>query len=185
MHRLDRETSGALLWARGYGSYYEARLQFISRRVRKVYLCLCHGWPLPQHRFIEAPLEEERGRSAVSANGRPALTELSTVAHLQNAGGEVSLVRILLHTGRQHQIRAHLAADGHGLVGDVAYGGKTEDWCGRTALHASSVALLMGEGLCEATVPLAPDLASAVSTLQPLDACGRCELLRTQGSGWC
>mmetsp|Transcript_51837 Transcript_51837/g.160801 ORF Transcript_51837/g.160801 Transcript_51837/m.160801 type:complete len:537 (+) Transcript_51837:166-1776(+) len=92
LHRLDRETSGALLWARTYLGYYAGRLQFAARRVRKVYACLCRGAVAPPPRLLDVPLLETAPpdgppRSIAGLRGRAALTEVLRVGHLLGPEG--------------------------------------------------------------------------------------------------
>lgn len=152
MHRLDRQTSGLLLYASSYNSYHLAHLQFASRRTRKEYVLFCHGWllPGPTPRSIEAPLLEvsvasSAKRSVESPRGRPARTELLVAYPLLGPAGEcLSLVEVQLHSGRMHQIRAHMSGVGHPLLGDVDYGGTRLAWCPRIALHSKRLKLDIG-----------------------------------------
>jgi len=113
-------------------------------------------------------------RSTPSANGRYALTELMAVVHLVASHGKLfSLVEIRLHTGRQHQIRAHLAAAGLPLASDTLYGGELHSWCPRSFLHASGLALQMGGGTLIAKCPLPRDLHAALGSLAATNLCGR------------
>lgn len=190
-HRLDAGTSGALLWAKDYRSYYAVRMQFVARRVRKEYLCLCLRLlpAAPQH--LASPLHELPdllpGRPwtvTVERGGRPACTEIRAVVHLSSPQGQgMSLVKVRLHTGRRHQIRAHLASLGHPLVGDAAYGAGTQpSWCRRCFLHAAALAVdascggepAGAEGMrLEVEAPLPSELLTALAALTPTDARSR------------
>ncbi|CAE8631840.1 unnamed protein product [Polarella glacialis] len=176
VHRLDVNTSGVLLFAKTYRGFLLAQLQFVARKVRKDYVCLCHGQVSPEPRMLDAPLRSVPGAtdgtptSIVDAGGQVAKTEVRAVAHLCHArlpGRWFSLVEVRLHTGRRHQIRAHMANEGCPLVGDVAYGGESVDWCPRTFLHAHRLTLNLGktDGLLDISCPLPPDLLSALSEL--------------------
>lgn len=175
VHRLDRQTSGALLWAQSYSGLYSARLQFSARRVRKEYVCLCEGWLSREVQFLNAPLLEGVGktglpRSTVAPRGRWARTEVTAVAHLVcPEGRQLSLVEVQLHTGRLHQIRAHFSHEGHPLVGDALYGGCSSPWCPRMFLHASRLAIDVGEGLIDVRLPIPADLHAALGMLAPAD----------------
>jgi len=188
LHRLDRNTSGAMLWAKGYQGYYGALLQFSASRVRKVYVCLCQGHLPRPGRLLEAPLLEPPAgrafaRTAVAPEGKPARTSIASVAHvLCPRGGRFSLVEILLHTGRRHQIRAHLCHEGHRLAGDVAYGSEWLTWCQRVFLHACGLGLVCKEGPIRVDVPLPADLRDALRQLSPLDRRSRACLDRWLGS---
>jgi len=87
VHRLDTDTSGALLCGKTYRGYFLARLQFAARRVLKLYICLCHNFLDVQPRCLQAPLQRARRKDGlwatrVSAEGRHASTELLGVCHL-------------------------------------------------------------------------------------------------------
>ena len=174
VHRLDRDTSGALLWASSHSGYLAARLRFAARRVDKRYVCLCEGWLAPGPRLLEAPLRADRRasppRSEVSPHGQPARTEILAVGHLLSAQGEAySLVQVRLHSGRQHQIRVHLQHEGHPLVGDSLYGAGATPWCPRLFLHACRVGIDVGDGPIDLQVPMPEDLARAAAQLAPVD----------------
>lgn len=180
LHRLDKQTSGALLWARDYGSYYAARLQFACRRVRKEYICLSIGSVSPKLHLLQAPLQE-RGDDRHAAEctvcspwGRPALTELASVGHVTSPeGSNMSLVQVRIHTGRRHQIRAHLTGEGHPLLGDSAYGGPCPAWGLRMFLHAQRLGLDAADGLLAVEVPLPGDLRAALGLLSAADGRAR------------
>mmetsp|Transcript_38187 Transcript_38187/g.120300 ORF Transcript_38187/g.120300 Transcript_38187/m.120300 type:complete len:354 (-) Transcript_38187:58-1119(-) len=171
VHRLDRDTSGAILWARSYAGYFRARLQFAARALRKHYACLCTGWLPLGVRCVSVALREPSAGDVTSAtlpshNGRPAHTEVLAVRHLLAPSGIcASLVEVRLHTGRRHQIRAHLAHCGHPLVGDARYGGIAPSWCPRVFLHAGRIGCNAGATAFNLEVPLPPDLSSAVGGL--------------------
>ena len=172
LHRLDRMTSGLIFWATSYRGYYATRLKLATRRgLRKEYTCLCHGWLPRGPTFIDLPLEEALGlrRSQVAPWGRPSRTKLEQILHLEGPSGWTSLLRVELHSGRQHQIRCHLSALGHPLLGDEVYGG---DSSGRPCLHASELRL------DDIQVALAwpRDLEPTVEELRPMDLAARIAL---------
>ncbi|MGH9870668.1 MAG: RluA family pseudouridine synthase [Candidatus Polarisedimenticolia bacterium] len=125
VHRLDRETTGVMAVARSAQAARVLSSQMARERAGavKVYLAVVFGEMRAAPDVIELPLGRA-SRSAVyvkrgvDPGGRPARTELEALAH----GGGVSLVRLRLLTGRRHQIRVHLAALGHPVVGDKLYG---------------------------------------------------------------
>jgi 23S rRNA pseudouridine1911/1915/1917 synthase len=123
-HRLDAETSGVVLLSRGSAAARVLAGDFASGCVRKTYLAIVRGVPHPRAGRIDLPIgrDERSGiyvRRAVSKAGAPAATEYEAEAE----AGEFSLLRLRPHTGRRHQIRVHLEAIGHPIVGDKLYGG--------------------------------------------------------------
>ena len=122
-HRLDRETSGIVLVAKNGHVHPRLSVDFERRRVEKEYLAIVHGQLERDAGRIDLPLGQSlssriRLKMAVRAEGAPSRTDYQVEA--RSAG--YSLVRCQLHTGRQHQIRVHLAAIGHAIVGDKLYG---------------------------------------------------------------
>lgn len=119
-HRLDRETSGLLLVARSYQAAVALKCAFARRQVKKRYLAIVHG-RLEGECLVDRPLGLAGGvvriKMAVRDDGLPSRTRFVALAH----GGTTTLVAAYPETGRQHQIRAHLAAIGHPVVGDKLY----------------------------------------------------------------
>jgi 23S rRNA pseudouridine1911/1915/1917 synthase len=160
VHRLDKDTSGVLIVAKtGQGERQIAR-QIRDRTVIKRYLALVEGHPSPAHGRIDAPIARDprhRQRMAVVAGGRDALTEYRT----QRTIGPFSLLELNLITGRTHQIRVHLAAIGHPVVGDPVYGRPRKDGPPRQFLHAWRIGFRRPRdgAWIEAEAPLPADLA--------------------------
>jgi len=172
VHRLDGDTSGCLVAAKRDRAHRNLQEQFKERTVAKHYLALVWGVPRRNSGFIEGAI----GRSAsdrkkmrvVSHGGREAITEFEVV----KAFGEVALLRCTLHTGRTHQIRVHLAAMGHPIVGDKVYGGARKhplaQQAGRQMLHAQTLAFdhPRTQKRLEFTAPLPQDMAAVVRQLE-------------------
>ncbi len=122
VHRLDRETSGAMVVARNDQAHEHLSEQFRSRNVRKIYLALVHGKMPRDSGTITLPISRDPRRrtrmTARATKGRHARTDWRVIARLDRC----TLVEAVLHTGRTHQIRAHFAAIGHPVVGDTLYG---------------------------------------------------------------
>jgi hypothetical protein len=124
VHRLDKDTSGVLVIAKSIVSQTAISRQFHDRTVKKTYVAFVEGVPSAKSGVITAPLGRSRKvptRMAVSAGGRPS----ETAFELKERLGEVSQVTLYPKTGRTHQIRVHLAAIGHPIVGDRTYGAKS------------------------------------------------------------
>ena len=142
LHRLDTQTSGVLMVALNYSSYYTQRIRFSLNEVPKEYTCLVHGlFPAGIVRFTDRLVTDSvNGTSFVSVaakncgKGKSAITEAECVQHV---GSDYSLLRVKIGTGRTHQIRVHLAHAGFPIVGDGKYG-RHKDNC-RLFLHASSL----------------------------------------------
>jgi len=125
VHRLDKDTSGVLLIARTPGSAASYAKRFASRSARKVYWALVVGVPEPAEGVIDAPIAKQPGTGGEKmhvdfAAGQSARTRYRVV---DRAGTRAAWVELEPLTGRTHQLRVHLAAIGHPIVGDGKYGG--------------------------------------------------------------
>ena len=122
VHRLDRETSGVIILARSAQAHRALNLQFEQRQVSKIYHALLLGDPAWDTQNLAMPLRVNVGRGHRTVidhrNGKNSLTDINILKRL----GMFALVEALPHTGRTHQIRAHLAAVGHPIAGDPLYG---------------------------------------------------------------
>ena len=122
VHRLDRGTSGVMVVAKHDRAHQELSRQFADREVEKEYIALVWG-VVQAGRRIDAPIgrdpAERQKMSTRSRRARNAVTRVTTARHYKG----VSLLRVAIATGRTHQIRVHLSAIGHPIVGDPTYGG--------------------------------------------------------------
>ena len=137
-HQLDYATSGCILIAKNSMAAKKVRVQFDQRIVRKRYEALVWG-VVEEERIITFPLQEERFRSVVDPQGKPAHTLMKRISTGLFDKRPASLVSLYPHTGRRHQLRAHLHHLGHRIVGDVAYGGDPS--IERMMLHAAELSL--------------------------------------------
>ncbi len=156
--RLDRETSGLIIFAKNRHSAALLSDQKDKMSRRKEYLALCHGIFDEKEGTVNAPIgqnEGERMIRRVMDSGKEAITHYRVLKEFN----DYSLVRLKLDTGRTHQIRVHMNYLGHPLLGDNLYGKDIPDNHGmtRAALHAASLSFFQpvtGEELCfEADVP--------------------------------
>lgn len=121
VHRLDKDTTGVLVVARTPAAYQTLSRAFSSRAVAKTYVALVYGTPREPKGTIDRPLgrhAERRKEMTVRADGRPAVSHYRT----RSSRGGLSWLEVDIETGRTHQIRVHLKALGHPLVGDAVYG---------------------------------------------------------------
>lgn len=137
VHRLDKDTSGLMMVAKNDLAQASLSSQLKARSVVKKYLALVSGHLSPQQGAIEAPIGRDpshRQRMAVVSKGREARTLYRVMKYL----GDYTLVEVTPETGRTHQIRVHLSAIGHPVVGDSIYG-KRSPFLARLFLHASTL----------------------------------------------
>lgn len=137
VHRLDKETSGLIIFAKNDRALAYLQQQFKSRKVKKEYVALVGGKISPRQGIIEGPIGRDPGyrqRMAVVAGGREARTAYEVVRYLDN----YTLVAARPETGRTHQIRVHFAAAGHPVAGDALYG-SSNPLFPRLFLHASAL----------------------------------------------
>lgn len=133
VHRLDRGTSGVMVFPKHKRAAAWLSLRFHDAAVKKTYLALVSGKPAEENWIVDAPIGKvSSARYGVMEGGRSALTEFST---LSSCNG-ISLLEALPRTGRTHQIRVHLEASGLSIIGDSTYGGKQ---AARMMLHCAEL----------------------------------------------
>ncbi|MCM3088169.1 RluA family pseudouridine synthase [Bhargavaea ginsengi] len=139
--RLDRETSGIVCIAKNRHIHHLMSEKMKTGGVLKRYEAIAGGEFREQHFFIDEPIGRKEGsiiERMVLPGGQRAVTEVRVMGIAGLPGNEVSRVSVILHTGRTHQIRVHLAHIGHPLEGDTLYGGSTKQ-IGRQALHCAGL----------------------------------------------
>ena len=177
VHRLDKETSGVIAFARTAQAHRDLNTQFEQRRASKVYHALVIGQPEWDEKCVDLPLRpdgDRRHRTVIDQRmGKPAITKLRVL----EGYGAFALVEAIPLTGRTHQIRAHLAACGHSLIADRLYRRSGDTRSGsipgtepikRLGLHARSLTLFhpINGQLQSFTAPYPQDFASAIEQLR-------------------
>jgi RluA family pseudouridine synthase len=138
VHRLDKETSGAIVFAKTAEAHRFLSREFELRQVRKIYLALVSG-TIEREGILRMPIREfGSGRMGVSRRGKPAVTRYRP---MENFAG-CTLIEVAPLTGRRHQIRVHLYAIGHPILGDALYGeNRPVGGAPRLMLHALHLSL--------------------------------------------
>jgi 23S rRNA pseudouridine1911/1915/1917 synthase len=178
VHRLDKGTSGVMVVAKHDRAHQELARQFHDREVEKEYVALVWGL-VQQRKRIDMPIGRDPvHREKISTRARRARSAVTRVTWARHIPG-LSLLRIAIQTGRTHQIRVHLNAIGHPIVGDSLYGGvhrrvpnhlRAVQRINRPFLHAERLAFTQpttGEHL-EFKAPLPEDLRSALDAVEPM-----------------
>jgi tRNA pseudouridine32 synthase/23S rRNA pseudouridine746 synthase len=168
VHRIDRDTSGVLLFARHADAHRHLNGEFLRHRVRKSYLAVVHGRMPPQAR-VSLPLRQfGSGRMGVDRKrGKPSLTRFRRVGLV----GSCSEVVAQPVTGRRHQIRVHLYSLGHPVVGDRRYGDPAlRGASARLLLHARSLSLRLPSGrIARLNAPVPRSFSEVVESLRRRD----------------
>jgi 23S rRNA pseudouridine1911/1915/1917 synthase len=194
VHRLDKNTSGIVVWAKNPSALINLLHQFQTHQVTKTYLCLVHGIfsATQKEGRINLPLARKRTNRhliAVDPTGREAITFYQVTKEFHHFDSSslpptkikftkiyqgFSFLKVTPKTGRTHQIRAHFTHLHHALVGDISYLSKTKTkldplWCPRQFLHAHTLTLThpRTQKPLTFTSPLPPDLHSALTYLTP------------------
>lgn len=185
VHRLDRDTSGVICFAKNEEAHRYLSKLFEEHNVGKFYAGLVQGRVIPEEGRIEAPIAEHphtKGKMVVARKGKASVTDYKVVEQW----GLYSLVQFQIHTGRTHQIRVHMQSIGHPIVCDELYGDgkpfllstikkkfKLSDkeeterpLLNRLALHSYRLVLTKADGTeLVAEAPLPKDIAACVNQL--------------------
>jgi len=172
VHRLDKDTSGVLLVARSANAAGHFAKAFSSRTARKVYWALVTGVPDVHDGMIELPIGKQPGTGGEKMHvdmkeGSPARTRYRVI---ERAGNRACWIELQPFTGRTHQLRVHMAAIGHPIVGDGKYGGQDSFLTGgisrKMHLHARRLKVdLPDGGVLDITAPLPTHFAESVEML--------------------
>ncbi len=123
VHRLDRGTSGVMVVAKNDGAHEELARQFHDREVEKDYIALVWGVVQAGRRIDEPIGRDPVDRKKMSSRARRSREAVTRIVRAEHLNPSVTLAQIAIQTGRTHQIRVHLSAIGHPIVGDALYGG--------------------------------------------------------------
>lgn len=191
VHRLDKDTSGLILVAKNDAAHRGLAERFSSRALRKVYLALVHGTVRGEEGTVDLPIGRDlvrrvrmTARRSVDSGARPAVSHWRVLERIGSEAqpapwGPFTLVEVHIETGRTHQIRVHLAALGHPVVGDTLYGApgrlrgpvgdEARDTLSRNFLHAAELELThprTGTPL-KLRAPLPAELAAFLEEVRP------------------
>lgn len=175
MHRLDREASGLMVIALTQPSFESLKLQFQEREITKEYLVLVHGQVKNDYGEINLPISRATrgGRMAAHGTGNVEANEARTEYFIERRFGNVTLLRVHILTGRTHQIRVHMFALQHPVVGDSLYSvkkvGKSFPTAPRLFLHSAKLGFtaLNGERK-EYSLPLPPELSAYLTQFKTI-----------------
>jgi 23S rRNA pseudouridine1911/1915/1917 synthase len=165
VHRLDRDTSGLLVVAKSDSAHRALKALLAARGLRREYLALVEGRPEARSGTIEAPIGRHRRDRVQMSIDTDQPREARTHFELERALPHASLLRVVLETGRTHQIRVHMAAIGHPVCGDPLYGTAGLFGLERQFLHAARLAFehpVTGEAI-DVSSALPADLVAALA----------------------
>jgi 23S rRNA pseudouridine1911/1915/1917 synthase len=167
VHRLDRDTSGLMLVAKGEAVQRQLQSALRRREVEREYMALAAGRLESRTGTIDAPIGRDPRRRTRMSTVTDKPREARTHFEVERFVDGFTLARVRLETGRTHQIRAHFAAIGHPLAGDRAYGGPVLPGLQRQFLHSARLALVLPwsgkRHLWRSDLPA--DLAAALETV--------------------
>ena len=168
VHRLDKGTSGVMVFARDAESHRALKTQFETHEAQKTYHAIVEGNPKWDEKVTKFPLRANVGKKHRTAvddkNGKPSETHFRVIKRYQDA----ALIEAKPMTGRTHQIRVHAYALGHPLVGDVLYSAQETPVITRPALHAQTLSLIhpMTNERMKFTAPHPADFDEALKNIE-------------------
>jgi len=175
VHRLDKDTSGALVIAKTAKALRKLAKSFAERDVQKTYLAIVHGWPSPPVNVVNAPImrhpDHKRMAIARDGQGREAVTTWKLIRKGLWDGRKVAVMEMHPHTGRTHQIRVHLSYKDYPIVGDKLYNRGRSSPAPRQMLHARRISFphpVTGERL-EFEAPIPDDFLAIIQAFQEVD----------------
>lgn len=197
LHRLDRNTTGIMLVAKSDEAHWRLARQFENRTIQKTYMAIIHGVPELLGDVIDMPIgkdkyvREKQAVRKIESGGKPAVTQYQVLETFISPAGltmdtgehaadrnkpqppaKFSWLKLMPKTGRTHQLRVHMSAAGHPMVGDTIYGGRCvslgEFRFARQALHARQITFVHPVKLETMTLeaPLPPDMEKLIGVLR-------------------
>ena len=175
VHRLDKDTSGALVIAKTAKALRKLAQSFMDRDVQKTYLAIVHGWPSPPVNVVNAPImrhpDHKRMAIARDGQGREAVTTWKLIRKGLWDGRKVAVMEMHPHTGRTHQIRVHLSYKDYPIVGDKLYARGRSSPAPRQMLHARRISFphpVTGE-VMQFEAPIPDDFLAIIQAFQEAD----------------
>ena len=172
VHRLDKDTSGALIIAKTAKALRKLAQSFADRDVQKTYLAIVHGWPSPPVNVVNAPImrhpDHKRMAIARPGQGREAVTTWKLIRKGIWDGRKVAVMEMHPHTGRTHQIRVHLSYKDYPIVGDKLYARGRSSPAPRQMLHARRISFphpVTGE-VMQVEAPIPDDFLAIIQAFQ-------------------
>ena len=152
LHRIDKETSGLVLFAKDFLTYSKLSHDIENHTLKREYLALVHGYLKNNEGVINIPIGRDRHiankyRVGKSKHSKDAITHYYVVKRYE----DYTYIRLLLETGRTHQIRVHMSSINHPLLGDVLYDGKKK-YISRVALHSFRITMIHPYSLKEIVI---------------------------------
>lgn len=171
VHRLDKNTSGLMVVAKNNLTHLDLSQQIKNRQITKKYIALVHGNIKDDSGIIDAPIgrniKNRKKMAVIEGNSREAITQFKVLKRFLN----YTLLEIIIHTGRTHQIRVHLAFIGYPVVGDQVYGHRKQGLTiKRQALHSHILGFVhpFNKKYMEFCAPLPNDIEELISSLEEI-----------------